>query len=119
MKLVSRNQTLLVPASSSKTGTQLELAAEDIGSLAAEPKIDTSQGDAESWSQTEQMVLETMLRQYPKGTEQRWEKIAENLSNKTKVCIIQYFDKEFKIRMEGSHYEQDFHFNSNLRNFFF
>lgn len=91
MKLVSRNQTLLVPASSSKTGTQLELAAEDIGSLAAEPKIDTSQGDAESWSQTEQMVLETMLRQYPKGTEQRWEKIAENLSNKTKEdCIARY-----------------------------
>lgn len=91
MKLVPQNQTLLVPGSSSKTSTQLELAAEDIGSLAAEPKTDISQGDAESWSQTEQMALEMMLRQYPKGTEQRWEKIAENLSNKTKEdCIARY-----------------------------
>lgn len=53
--------------------------------------------DAESWSQNQQVILEWALKQYPKTTEQRWEKIAEHIPGKTKVsgynmvCLIDMF----------------------------
>lgn len=41
--------------------------------------------DSEDWNKNQQTILEWALRQYPKGTEQRWEKIAEHLPGKSKV----------------------------------
>lgn len=92
-KLVPQDRTFLVPAGTSKNNSQTELQSADDTSSSSEThsKSDTSHGDAGGWSQNEQMVLEMMLRQYPKGTDQRWEKIAENLSNKTKEdCIARF-----------------------------
>lgn len=41
--------------------------------------------DSEDWNKNQQTILEWALRQYLKGTEQRWEKIAEHLPGKSKV----------------------------------
>ena len=41
--------------------------------------------DGDLWSQNQQVILEWALRQYPKTTEQRWEKIAEHIPGKSKV----------------------------------
>ena len=42
--------------------------------------------DAEDvWTQNQQMLLEARLKQYPKGTDKRWEKIAEHIPGKSKV----------------------------------
>lgn len=59
------------------------------GSLRTETKGKSEgQGlvEVDSWSQNQQVVLEWALKQYPKGSEQRWEKIAEHVPGKTKVC---------------------------------
>ncbi len=37
------------------------------------------------WSQNQQKILEWALTQYPKGTSERWEKIAEHIPGKNKV----------------------------------
>lgn len=47
--------------------------------------------DSEDWNKNQQTILEWALRQYPKGTEQRWEKIAEHLPGKSKEdCVARY-----------------------------
>lgn len=56
----------------------------------AKQKVDQKLSDGQSievdqWSQNQQIVLEWALKQYPKGTDQRWEKIAEHVPGKTKV----------------------------------
>ena len=42
-------------------------------------------GDASLWSQNEQKIFEWTLNLYPRGTSERWEKMAEHLPSKTKV----------------------------------
>ncbi|XP_069110655.1 dnaJ homolog subfamily C member 1-like isoform X1 [Argopecten irradians] len=50
-----------------------------------------STGDGDQWNKNQQTILEWNLRQYPKGTDQRWEKIAQQIPGKTKEdCIIRY-----------------------------
>ena len=44
--------------------------------------------DSAVWTQTQQKTLEWALAQYPKGTAERWEKIAEHITGKTKVCCL-------------------------------
>lgn len=39
----------------------------------------------ESWSSTQQKCLEEALVRFPKGTNERWENIADCVPNKTKV----------------------------------
>ena len=46
-----------------------------------------SQEGSDTWSQNQQVILEWALRQYPKGTDQRWEKIAEHIPGKNKVSV--------------------------------
>ena len=41
--------------------------------------------DSDLWSQNQQVILEWALRQYPKGTDQRWEKVADHIPGKNKV----------------------------------
>ena len=41
--------------------------------------------DSDGWNKNQQRILEWALRQYPKGVEQRWEKIAEHIPGKSKV----------------------------------
>ena len=47
--------------------------------------------DSDLWSQNQQVILEWALRQYPKGTEQRWEKVAEHIPGKNKVWVDSFF----------------------------
>ncbi|XP_052826919.1 dnaJ homolog subfamily C member 1 [Octopus bimaculoides] len=50
-----------------------------------------SRDSQDFWSQANQMTFEKMLRLYPKGTELRWEKIAENIPSKSKEdCILRF-----------------------------
>lgn len=48
-------------------------------------KTSNEDNQPDSWTQNQQMILEWALKQYPKGTDQRWEKIAEHIPGKTKV----------------------------------
>lgn len=45
----------------------------------------------DSWNKNLQTIFEWALRQYPKGTEQRWDKIAEHIPGKSKEDCIQRF----------------------------
>ncbi|ELU18094.1 hypothetical protein CAPTEDRAFT_153557, partial [Capitella teleta] len=43
------------------------------------------------WTQNQQKTLEVCLAQFPKGTPERWEKIAEQIPSKTKEdCIARF-----------------------------
>ncbi|XP_048412062.1 dnaJ homolog subfamily C member 1 [Stegostoma tigrinum] len=54
-------------------------------------KIQSSEEIAELWNQNQQKLLELALQQYPKGTSERWDKIAKCVPGKTKEeCIIRY-----------------------------
>ena len=44
--------------------------------------------DPDAWSQNQQVILERALKQYPRGTDQRWEKVAGHIPGKTKVCVF-------------------------------
>ena len=39
----------------------------------------------EPWTQNQQTIFEWALKQYPKGTEARWDKVAEHIPGKSKV----------------------------------
>ncbi len=51
--------------------------------------VDNTKVDDSSlvWSQNQQKILEWALTQYPKGTSERWEKIAEHIPGKNKVTV--------------------------------
>lgn len=51
-------------------------------------KVDTRSGE---WSKEEQKALEGALVKYPKGTEERWERIAEELPGRTKEEVVERF----------------------------
>ena len=51
---------------------------------------DPQDADAALWSQNEQKIFEWTLNLYPRGTPERWEKIAEHLPDKTKVIVLNY-----------------------------
>ncbi|XP_067863215.1 dnaJ homolog subfamily C member 1 isoform X2 [Heptranchias perlo] len=54
-------------------------------------RIRSSEEIAELWNQNQQKLLELALQQYPKGTSERWDKIAKCVPGKTKEeCIIRY-----------------------------
>lgn len=43
------------------------------------------------WTQNQQKLLEQALQQYPRGTTERWDKIAKVVPGKTKEeCMIRY-----------------------------
>lgn len=48
-------------------------------------KTDLAAGSDEMWNPTQQKALEKALKQNPKGTDQRWDKIARAVPDKTKV----------------------------------
>ena len=76
-----------------KSGAKLKVSAKVKDNAVENKKSDATNGlaegkdsqDAEIWSQNQQVILEWALRQYPKGVEQRWEKIAEHIPGKNKV----------------------------------
>lgn len=44
-------------------------------------------GPEELWTQNQQKLLEQALQQYPRGTSERWDKIAKVVPGKTKVRV--------------------------------
>ena len=50
-------------------------------------KKGATEDDSTVWTQNQQKILEWALTQYPKGTSERWEKIAEHIPGKTKVGV--------------------------------
>ncbi|KAK3108960.1 hypothetical protein FSP39_019800 [Pinctada imbricata] len=47
--------------------------------------------ESDGWNKNQQTILEWALRQYPKGTDQRWEKISEHIPGKNKDdCVARY-----------------------------
>lgn len=52
------------------------------------------------WTQNQQKLLELALQQYPRGTTERWDKIAKVVPGKTKVSInflTQSLENSFKL----------------------
>ena len=92
----AKNRTEILVNSKDKienTGAKLKVSAKVKDNAVENKKSDATNGlaegkdsqDAEIWSQNQQVILEWALRQYPKGVEQRWEKIAEHIPGKNKV----------------------------------
>lgn len=50
-------------------------------------KREKSRVPEELWTQNQQKLLETALQQHPKGTSDRWDKIAKCVPGKSKVCL--------------------------------
>jgi hypothetical protein len=46
-----------------------------------------STNDTDGWNKNLQTIFEWGLRQYPKGTDQRWERIAHHIPGKSKVWL--------------------------------
>lgn len=62
-------------------------------------KVDLSGGSDEMWNPVQQKVLEKALKQFPKGTDQRWDKIAKAVPDKTKEdCMLRFKFLAEKIR---------------------
>lgn len=53
------------------------------------PTIEVKTGDAtDVWTQNQQTIFEWALKQFPKGTDKRWDRIAEHIPGKSKVSLI-------------------------------
>lgn len=50
-------------------------------------KTDLAAGSDEAWNTIQQKALEKALKQFPKGTDQRWDRIAKAVPEKTKVMV--------------------------------
>ncbi|CAG5121782.1 unnamed protein product, partial [Candidula unifasciata] len=52
---------------------------------------ESSKCKKETWTQNQQTIFEWALKQFPKGTDQRWEKIAEQIPGKSKEdCVARF-----------------------------
>ena len=59
-----------------------------------ENKEKGSGDNKEEWTQNQQKIFEWGLSNYPKGTPERWEKVAEHIPGKDKVSQRSYFSSE-------------------------
>ncbi|XP_076468940.1 dnaJ homolog subfamily C member 1-like [Babylonia areolata] len=54
-------------------------------------EVEVGGKEGESWTQNQQVIFEWALRHFPKGTDKRWDKIAEQIPGKTKEdCILRF-----------------------------
>ncbi|XP_023254436.1 dnaJ homolog subfamily C member 1 [Seriola lalandi dorsalis] len=57
----------------------------------AEPHESREKADPAAWTQNQQKLLELALQQFPRGTAERWDRIAKVVPGKTKEeCMIRY-----------------------------
>ncbi|KAL6103650.1 dnajc1 [Pungitius sinensis] len=57
----------------------------------AEPQANREKVDPTVWTQNQQKLLEVALQQFPRGTSERWDRIAKVVPDKTKEeCMIRY-----------------------------
>ena len=76
--------------------TEVKTKVKTKGGKQPEDNVVTSEASSEaitedSWSQAQQKALEGALVQFPKGTTERWERIANKVPEKTKDQCIQRF----------------------------
>uniref|UniRef100_A0A7N6FFY9 DnaJ homolog subfamily C member 1 n=2 Tax=Anabas testudineus TaxID=64144 RepID=A0A7N6FFY9_ANATE len=56
-----------------------------------EPQENREKADPSAWTQNQQKLLELALQQFPRGTAERWDRIAKVVPGKTKEdCMIRY-----------------------------
>ena len=80
-KTADRTQSQAVQHESSTTSSANQDPTQNSGTEQDKPtKLDT-----DAWSQNQQKILEWCLTQHPKGTDERWEKIAQHIPGKSKV----------------------------------
>ncbi|KAF1761075.1 hypothetical protein GCK72_009329 [Caenorhabditis remanei] len=53
--------------------------------------VPSEEKSEDDWSQTEQKAFELALQKYPKGTDERWERISEEIGTKTKKQVMVRF----------------------------
>lgn len=57
----------------------------------AEPQENRGKADSAVWTQNQQKLLELALQQFPRGTAERWDRIAKVVPGKTREeCMIRY-----------------------------
>jgi hypothetical protein len=59
----------------------------------------------EGWNQTQQKALEAALQQYPKGSSERWDRVAAKVSGKTKEeCMlrVRYLAEVVRMKREAA-----------------
>jgi len=74
-----------------------------------EPSEEVNDSPEQNWSQSQQKALEAALVQFPKGTTERWERIANKVPGKTKdQCILRFkhLAEMIKKKKEASANEQ-------------
>lgn len=69
---------------------------------------------AANWSQEEQILLEKALLKYPKGTDERWDKIALQLEGRSKVRILSQISNPFFIPIHFVHRKSVLIFSSHF-----
>ena len=56
-----------------------------------EPSATTNPNSASEWTQIQQKELELAIKSFPKGTEERWDRIASKVGGKTKEeCLLRF-----------------------------
>ncbi|KAH9499265.1 DnaJ sub C member 1 [Bulinus truncatus] len=89
----SAERTLLISQSKEKP---VSVKEDIISSIATPAKsvltlTEDVRKSKEPWNQNQQTIFEWALKQYPKGTEARWDKVAEHIPGKSKEdCILRF-----------------------------
>ncbi|XP_028297175.1 dnaJ homolog subfamily C member 1 [Gouania willdenowi] len=66
-------------------------AEEEVEVVGVERQENTEKADPAIWTQNQQKLLELALQQFPRGTAERWDRIAKVVPGKSKEeCIIRY-----------------------------
>jgi len=71
--------------------TLRDTGLDNVSASSSATKIESGYMSIAEWSQNQQKIFEWCLAQYPKGTSERWDKIAEHIPGKTKSDCIQRF----------------------------
>ncbi|GFR90677.1 DnaJ homolog subfamily C member 1-like [Elysia marginata] len=98
-------------AAPSSNGTAV---VSDTASGNAASKVSGSTGDGaagkklrEPWTQNQQTIFEWALKQYPKGTEARWDKVADHIPGKSKEdCMLRFKELALLISQKKKNDQQ-------------
>ncbi|XP_035688894.1 dnaJ homolog subfamily C member 1-like [Branchiostoma floridae] len=106
------DRTALIPGAPKvkvQNGREERVAAENKSVSDAKSILDASAHmDSGAWSQKQQKQLETAIAQHPKGTAERWEKIAEMVPGKGKEdCMLRYKELVERVRKKKQTAEKD------------
>ena len=88
------DRTLLIPQTISSKDTsvngvkdQMQKKSDGGDGGGGEGRTQQEEGgkEGDTWTQNQQVIFEWALRHFPKGTDKRWDRIAEQIPGKTKV----------------------------------